>query len=70
MALPSSGPASASSPPQSGSGELSKRARILLVEDEPDIVRGLTDVLEFEGWREGAGDSARTVQEFAAIVAA
>ena len=50
MALPSSGPASASSPPQSGSGELSKRARILLVEDEPDIVRGLTDVLEFEGY--------------------
>ena len=50
MALPSSGPASASSPPQSGSGELKASARILLVEDEPDIVRGLTDVLEFEGY--------------------
>jgi DNA-binding response OmpR family regulator len=50
MALPSSGSASSASPPSNGSGELAKRARILLVEDEPDIVRGLTDVLEFEGY--------------------
>ena len=50
MALPASGSASSASPPSSGSGEVIKRARILLVEDEPDIVRGLTDVLEFEGY--------------------
>jgi len=25
------------------------RTRILIVEDEPDIVRGLSDALEFEG---------------------
>ena len=24
--------------------------RVLIVEDEPDIVRGLTDALEFEGF--------------------
>jgi DNA-binding response OmpR family regulator len=50
MALPSSGSASGASPSGTGSGEHGKRARILLVEDEPDIVRGLTDVLEFEGY--------------------
>ncbi len=30
--------------------EVVKKQRILLVEDEPDLVRGLTDVLEFEGF--------------------
>ncbi|HMU39997.1 MAG TPA: response regulator transcription factor [Pseudomonadota bacterium] len=50
MAVSSTGPASNASPPHSGSGEVAKRARILIVEDEPDIVRGLTDVLEFEGY--------------------
>ena len=35
---------------QSPSGEIAKKQRILLVEDEPDLVRGLTDVLEFEGF--------------------
>lgn len=51
---PASGPASpptsgSSSSIGTGSGE-PRRARILIVEDEPDIVRGLTDVLEFEGF--------------------
>lgn len=32
------------------SSEVVKKQRILLVEDEPDLVRGLTDVLEFEGF--------------------
>ena len=61
---PGSGPASpAGSTPISGTAsvatsnsgslpvaEIVKKQRILLVEDEPDIVRGLTDVLEFEGY--------------------
>ena len=34
------------------------------------VLECVANVLEFEGWRKGAGDSARTVQEFAAIVAA
>ncbi len=29
---------------------MSERRRILLIEDEPDIVRGLSDALEFEGF--------------------
>jgi DNA-binding response OmpR family regulator len=52
----SPGSASSSSPVQGaggGAGEIVKKQRILLVEDEPDIVRGLTDVLEFEGFEVG-----------------
>lgn len=48
MTAPASIPESGASPP--GSPEAGKRARILVVEDEPDIVQGLTDVLEFEGY--------------------
>lgn len=53
MATPSSGSptsnsgSSAALTPASSDG---KRMRILLVEDEPDLVRGLSDVLEFEGF--------------------
>jgi DNA-binding response OmpR family regulator len=37
--------------PDAAAGENeARRQRILLVEDEPDIVRGLRDVLEFEGF--------------------
>ncbi len=43
--------ASQSSPiPAVGTDDEARRQRILLVEDEPDIVRGLRDVLEFEGF--------------------
>jgi DNA-binding response OmpR family regulator len=46
------------------------KKRILVVEDEPDIVRGLTDALEFEGFdveSTGAGrDGVRIMRERAA----
>ncbi|MSP58837.1 MAG: response regulator transcription factor [Myxococcales bacterium] len=35
---------------QGTNGAVQQRKRILIVEDEPDIVRGLTDALEFEGF--------------------
>jgi DNA-binding response OmpR family regulator len=38
------------SPPSGDSGETPRKQRILIVEDEPDIVRGLRDVLDFEGY--------------------
>ena len=42
---------SAASSGSSGSGNSSgHRKRILIIEDEPDIVRGLRDALEFEGF--------------------
>ena len=49
---PSGGAASSTPAPTPGSpgSEVVKKQRILLVEDEPDLVRGLTDVLEFEGF--------------------
>ena len=49
---PSGGTASSTPAPTPGSpgSEVVKKQRILLVEDEPDLVRGLTDVLEFEGF--------------------
>jgi DNA-binding response OmpR family regulator len=45
-----------------------ERKRILIIEDEPDIVRGLTDALEFEGFdvqamRTGA-EGIETAREF------
>ena len=46
----SSGGGSSSSAAGAAAGETVKKQRILLVEDEPDLVRGLTDVLEFEGF--------------------
>jgi DNA-binding response OmpR family regulator len=45
-----SGGSAGSASGQAPSGEFAKKQRILLVEDEPDLVRGLTDVLEFEGF--------------------
>ena len=39
---------------------VSSRGRILVVEDEPDIVRGLTDALEFEGFEVFAAADGRT----------
>src|SRR5438132_7487427 len=36
-----------------------QRKRILIVEDEPDIVRGLKDALEFEGFEVGSTSSGR-----------
>jgi DNA-binding response OmpR family regulator len=42
--------------------------RILIIEDEPDIVRGLTDALEFEGFRVATASTGRegllTAREF------
>jgi DNA-binding response OmpR family regulator len=38
------------SPPKDGAGRNGPRKRILIIEDEPDIVRGLTDAIEFEGF--------------------
>ena len=35
------------------------RRRILIVEDEPDIVRGLTDAIEFEGFEVTATGEGR-----------
>ena len=32
------------------SGGFTARRRILIIEDEPDLVRGLRDALEFEGF--------------------
>ena len=54
---PSGAAASASTGPLSGGPA---RGRILLVEDEPDIVRGLTDVLEFEGFEVVAAPDGRS----------
>ncbi len=48
--------ASNSTPPSSPGGP---RQRVLIVEDEPDIVRGLTDVLEFEGFEVMAAENGR-----------
>jgi len=49
---------------------MSERRRILIVEDEPDIVRGLTDALEFESFEvisTGLGrDGVRAMKERAA----
>jgi len=44
------------------SDETSAKKRILVIEDEPDIVRGIRDALEFEGFEvqargTGAGGS-------------
>lgn len=60
-----SGAPSTASPAASGSGTSGSqspapRGRILLVEDEPDIVRGLTDVLEFEGFEVVAAPDGRS----------
>ena len=41
---------SPSGAPSGDSGDPSRRQRILIVEDEPDIVRGLRDALDFEGY--------------------
>jgi DNA-binding response OmpR family regulator len=39
-----------SSPPQASNPQPANRRRILIIEDEPDIARGLRDALEFEGF--------------------
>ncbi len=50
--------------PAGGSPPVSPRQRILIVEDEPDIVGGLTDVLEFEGFEVvAAGDGRSGVRQ-------
>lgn len=46
--------------PVDGSPASVPRQRILIVEDEPDIVRGLTDVLEFEGFEVVAAADGRS----------
>lgn len=59
-------PPSSGSPALLASGEARKQ-RILIVEDEPDIVRGLTDVLEFEGFEVvPAGEGRLGVREMRA----
>ncbi len=43
---------------------MSEKRKILIVEDEPDIVRGLTDALEFEGFEvDSAGTGADGLQK-------
>ena len=37
-------------PALTGSASPAARRRVLIVEDEPDLVRGLRDALEFEGF--------------------
>jgi DNA-binding response OmpR family regulator len=56
-------PVSSATPPN-GAAPVAPRQRILIIEDEPDIVRGLTDVLEFEGFEVvAAGDGRSGVRE-------
>ncbi len=54
-------------PPVPGPGDGAKKKRVLIVEDEPDIVRGLTDALTFEGFAvesTGVGrDGVRALRE-------
>ncbi len=59
---PASGPASTTTPPGSTSGSVqpAARQRILIVEDEPDIIGGLTDALEFEGFEVMAATDGRS----------
>ena len=38
---------------------MSKRRHILIIEDEPDLIRGLRDALEFEGFQVSAASSGR-----------
>ena len=40
--------------------------RILIIEDEPDIVRGLTDALEFEGFEVAAASNGADGLDLAA----
>jgi DNA-binding response OmpR family regulator len=62
-ATAAAGAASAPSPavpPPPSSGSPNARQRVLIVEDEPDIVGGLTDVLEFEGFEVVAAADGRS----------
>ncbi len=47
--------------------ETTPTRRILIIEDEPDIVRGLRDALEFEGFQVDAADTASAGVDAAAV---
>jgi len=52
--------ASSSTPNGTSVGAGAPRQRILIIEDEPDIIGGLTDVLEFEGFEVAAAADGKS----------